>query len=598
MDLRHILNKLDSLNEEELTPDQLLNQKKWDFAHKKEHLFSLLQKLRALVNSKETQPGAPSSTPTTPSTTAPAPSQDTLAQQTGVTARAVAGPNGSMTYTNAPRGEFLPDTSSPENIQLLRDKAAELIKAGDSAKAKIYTDTADRLSKNPTQIKESTLAKNLVESFNYEYVTEAGAWDVVKGGLKKLVLPITAAIEIWDAWQKIKALPADMPVEDKRVEITKIIGKQVAEFGVFTVGAAIGGIIGGSIAGPMGIVTALAGGVAANYAFDDDVDKLVDWVVESLYGNDTTTPTDQPTEPDTSPATPAPTKEVDLNELMKEVTREVQTNLQDAGFDVGKHGIDGIFGPDTMAALRAFKDQLGAESDLDALLQLVDFNEEEEPVQESIDVSTVEGMASLRDTLSQLDEIRWPWKPKIPKGPPVEPKPVEPKPVEPKPAEPKPAEPAPKEPPPAEPKPAEPAPKEPTTTPEKVKQELESKSPKVKSAFDSLRRFARKIGRRWRFTKFAALIAALAGAGYYLWDNNGDITTNEPFQGGSGKPDQPATPAQTSTPSCSKEVVDLVNQIKLDIVQLKMFQDPQIEPDARKAIDHAEKTLQLYAPGC
>ena len=604
MDLRDLLNKLDSLTEDdELSAAQNANATKWDFAHKKEHLFSLLTKLRDVVNAQ----GGPKSSPAPASTPSSTPATTT-------TPTAPPGGGGSTTSTSS--------APSSDNVQALRDRAAELMKAGDPARAKIYTDTANRLSTggsssstdihteldklsdlDPNVKYAKSLRESLIESFGYESVNEEGAWDTIKGGLKKLALPITAAVEIWDAWQKIKALPADMPTETKKVEITKIIGKQVAEFGVFVVGAAIGGIIGGAIAGPVGIVTALAGGVAANYAFDNDVDKLVDWIVASLYQpNSSTGLGDVPNTGGTPADTGSTAQEVNLDELMKKVTREVQTNLKAAGFDLGIHDIDGMFGPDTMAALKSFKQQANADSDLGALLQLIDLGEEEEEeVKEAININTAEGLASLRDMLLQLDEIRFPWKPKIPKV--SEPKPTEPKPTEPKPTEPKPTEPKVSEPKPEEPKAAEPKPE-----PEKVKKDLETKSPKIKSAFDSLKKLGQRLGTLWRFSKFVALIAALAAAGYYLWDNEGNITgTDAPSSDDDSNNNAPAAPAApggggSTTPAqqqgCSKEIEELVSQIRLDITQLKMFNDPEISPDAKKAIDHAEKTLSLYAPGC
>ena len=93
------------------------------------------------------------------------PGQPEVAQQTGVTARASQNPaTGQTTYTNAPQGQSLPQANvagaPSQQKQDLLNKAAELTKAGDTARAKIYTDAASRM-------KESTELDRIKDLIKY-----------------------------------------------------------------------------------------------------------------------------------------------------------------------------------------------------------------------------------------------------------------------------------------------------------------------------------------------------------------------------------------------------------------------------------------------
>lgn len=536
MNLRNLIDKLDSLNEAGSTDLKL------DFVKKKEHLFSLLKQLRDVANKTEPNTAA-LQTSTQPINSTPSPAIST------------------------------PPTN---NIQDLRNKAAELTKAGDVARAKIYTDTANRLAAKQTQstihsdvsnlatqdpdiaatrraFQESNFASELINSFNETPITEETGFIKKVGG--KFLLPLAVASEMWDAWTKIQELPDDMPIDKKKAEVARIIGSQVARYGVFTVGAALGALIGGTIGGPLALVTGIAGGIAAEHEFGDNVDQLVNWAIDKLYDQDVPDQKDATQEPDNADDKIDAT----INDMMSSVTREMQTNLNSAGINLGKAGIDGIFGPATISALKSYKEKINAASDLDAILKLI--NLEEEVVKETFN------MAELKNKLVQLDEIKVPkiFKAKTPKAK---------------------------------------TPNTPANTPitadtlNRIKAKLESLSPNVKRGFSSFSRIGSKAVNLLRFSKFSVLIAALAAAGYYLWDSNGNLEmtngTDIPAPGAGALPSSTTNQQK----SCSKEVETLVNQIHVAILQLKMFNDPTIVPDARNAIVHAEKTLQLYAPGC
>lgn len=573
MDFRQLIDKLDSLNEDDLAAAQDQNQKKWDFAEKKAHLFGLLQQLRSLSNTA---------------------------------------PQGGTTTPAAPPTKWSQDVAAQKGL---------------------HTDIR-KLSKTEPDARyaASSIKESLVSSFGYQLdeadaatatlnaaAKEAGLISKIGG---KLAFPLSLATYVWDAYQQITALPSDMPEDEYRAEVTKIIGKGIADYGVFAVGAGLGAAVGGAVGGPAALVTGIAGGILADYNFGDDADKLVDWIVDTLYAKK-----DQSKQQE-----PQAEVEVNNDSLMSDVTREVQSRLKMAGFSLGKHDVDGKFGPDTIAALQAFKEKTKASSDIDALLKLVNI---ESPVAESI--SSVDDLSILK---SKLDEISRPNWLKFRKAPPAPTKAKAAKApkgstyvnekgihyekysdgkwyvgsdqgpiritdkgiianLEKRAQAPGAAPAAPT----ASVTPA------PANTPgAKTASSIAAKVPNAKTAFQSLSKFGGMLKTAWSSTKFVALIGALAAAGYYLWNNQGNLTTNSgettPDAGGGASTTAPATgptpvPAQepAQQPAQNRQLTDLVSQIKLDISQLKMFNDPSIKADADKAIQHAEKTLQLYAPG-
>jgi hypothetical protein len=122
---------------------------------------------------------------------------------------------------------------------------------------------------------------------------EAGAlskiWSGLKGVAKKAALPAAAAVEIYDGYQQITALPTDMPRDQYRAAVTKIVARLVEEFGLFWVGSILGGALAGVFtANPLGAIAGFvaggAGGIAASYLLGDSVGEISDQIVDKLYG--------------------------------------------------------------------------------------------------------------------------------------------------------------------------------------------------------------------------------------------------------------------------------------------------------------------------
>lgn len=102
--------------------------------------------------------------------------------------------------------------------------------------------------------------------------------------LNRVALPVMAAYACWQAYDQISQLnPAD---PDYKKNITKIIAKLVAEFGIVTVATMLGTIAAGVVSGPGAIVGFLAGlgaGVAAQYVLGDSIDAVVEALVDKLW---------------------------------------------------------------------------------------------------------------------------------------------------------------------------------------------------------------------------------------------------------------------------------------------------------------------------
>ena len=112
-------------------------------------------------------------------------------------------------------------------------------------------------------------------------------WSGIKGIASKAALPITALYSIWDGYEQISALPADMPKDQYRAAVTKIVARLVNEFGLFWVGAILGAAAAGAISGPgalVGFVAGGAGGIAASYLLGDSVGAITDAIVDQMYG--------------------------------------------------------------------------------------------------------------------------------------------------------------------------------------------------------------------------------------------------------------------------------------------------------------------------
>jgi hypothetical protein len=122
-----------------------------------------------------------------------------------------------------------------------------------------------------------------------------GASGAALWGVQKVLVPVATAYAIYDGIKQISAVPTSLPEDEYRKQVTKIIAKLVAEFGIGWVaaiaGAFLAGAVGTAIVPGLGTAaTALAGfiaggtaGIAANYFLGDSVEAIVDKVVEKLY---------------------------------------------------------------------------------------------------------------------------------------------------------------------------------------------------------------------------------------------------------------------------------------------------------------------------
>ena len=227
-----------------------------------------------------------------------------------------------------------------------------------------------KLDKQPTN--ESVISKQLVESFGYEYTNEG----ILSKIGDKIAWPVTAATAIWDAYDRVTALPTNLPREQFKKEVGSIILKVVGEFGVFAVGAGIGAALAGAT-GPGALVGGIAGGLAAEWAIGDDVNKLIDMIVDKIY-----TPSDEPVTTPTQQE-PVPADNIQQVPQDSDQTKELQQMLVSLGYNVGRFGIDGKPGKNTIAAIKQFKDDNNLDNDIAAIYELLGITPS--TVQESVD---------------------------------------------------------------------------------------------------------------------------------------------------------------------------------------------------------------------
>jgi len=112
-------------------------------------------------------------------------------------------------------------------------------------------------------------------------------WAGAKGLAKKAALPLAAVYAIWEGYKQISALPTDMPQDQYRAAVTKIVARLVNDYGLFWVGSLLGAGLAGAVSGPgalVGFVAGGAGGIAASYFLGDSVGAITDKIVDQLYG--------------------------------------------------------------------------------------------------------------------------------------------------------------------------------------------------------------------------------------------------------------------------------------------------------------------------
>lgn len=392
----------------------------------------------------------------------------------------------------------------------------------------------------PPPLKPKTLEEALVQSFGYQInemdmdklatasasidptLTPSSGDGILKKIGKKIAWPVTAAAAIWDAYEQITQLPRNVPQETFEKEVATIIGNIVGEYGVFAVGAGIGAALGGA-SGPGALVSGIAGGVAAQWAFGDDVNQLVKYIVDYLYSPDASPQQKQ------QPAAPSPT-----NTEVDPIIKDLQTALEKVGFSVGTHGKDGIFGPDTLAALKQYTTANNLPSNLDAIAKLLNITAP----------TNTDQISELRLTLDKIDEA-----------------------------------------------------KVPSRFLRYARNVIDAVKGKV-SNFVSNNRLLTAIatiaagGYAW--DNYGNVIQAKAhefAPGIVSEPSPEQPATPSP----TANIPPPGTAA--STTPIDPALAKLISDIKVDITDLKRVTNPEIKADAQKAIAHAEQTLKMYAPG-
>ncbi len=170
---------------------------------------------------------------------------------------------------------------------------------------------------------------------------------------------ITGVLAIFSAWEKAQALPKDLPPEQYREEMTKIIAGVVARTGITfaasVFGAIIGGAVGFGVGALPGFVGGLIGGVFADLALGDSVEEIVNEVVAYLYKQQGAVPAAKPAvqQPQATQLKVPPGGDPKVFAL--------QQKLISKGAKIAH---DGKMGPQTRTAMKQFPGVTMAESKL------------------------------------------------------------------------------------------------------------------------------------------------------------------------------------------------------------------------------------------
>jgi hypothetical protein len=202
---------------------------------------------------------------------------------------------------------------------------------------------------------------------------DEGFMDWAKAIGRKIAMPVVAVMEVKDAWDAIKALPKDkMSREQFKGECAKILVEKVAKFGVATVAFIIGellGTLGGLWTGPgaliSGFVVGTGAAIAASVTSNVFVEKASRAIVDALYPEGAEkTDTNNGTGDKTSQAKPVSQIPFNAN------VQKLQQAIERSGISIKFHD-DGKFGKETLAGLRAYKQKIGAKSDLEAISKAI-----------------------------------------------------------------------------------------------------------------------------------------------------------------------------------------------------------------------------------
>lgn len=215
-------------------------------------------------------------------------------------------------------------------------------------------------------------------------------------GIKTNAL-ISGGIAVYQAWTQIKALPADLPEDKRRIEVTRIVSKVVAETGLVLAGTVFGALVGGLFFGVgaiPGFFAGLLGGTIAQATLGDSVKELVDKIVDYLNETNPSVAGAAPAAQVTPGAVPpvgskpaAPT----LRPGADPKVAALQQKLLAQGANLGmtgpnKDGVDGFMGPKTQAAMQQFPTIRMEETIKDTKM------------------TESEKIAALRNKLARLDE--------------------------------------------------------------------------------------------------------------------------------------------------------------------------------------------------
>lgn len=153
-------------------------------------------------------------------------------------------------------------------------------------------------TRGATSISQSAITKRASEVFKQGVAAAKRFGAAAKSGIKatgRIILSkgltlIYVATEAWNAYQEIKALPADLTPSQRKNAIAKIVGRTVANIGLVWSGAAFGMLVGTAvIPGPgtlVGLLSGIVGGFAADYLFGNSVDAIVNNIIDALYPAD------------------------------------------------------------------------------------------------------------------------------------------------------------------------------------------------------------------------------------------------------------------------------------------------------------------------
>lgn len=140
-------------------------------------------------------------------------------------------------------------------------------------KTKTWTDKATGKELSEAEIK----SKNLQPPEKAGETVERGGGSKLLKGLNI----VAAAYAVYEMIQQIKELnPAD---PDFKKNVTKIVARTVADFGVATVAAIAGAMITAPLLGPLAIIPGLAAGYYANKYFSESVESIVDGIIDGIW---------------------------------------------------------------------------------------------------------------------------------------------------------------------------------------------------------------------------------------------------------------------------------------------------------------------------